>query len=330
MKTGMENYMERITLNQTDLKVSKLALGTADYGTKYDETTAFLQMDTFTEGGGNFIDTANVYGSWVPGMGNISERVIGSWMKQKKNRNEIVISTKGAHPPLENMNLGRVHPEDIEKDLDDSLAGLLTDHIDLYFLHRDDPQLPVEEILGCLEEQVKKGKIRYYGCSNWRLPRIREAQKAAQAEGFRGFVCNQVMYSLATVDEKNLWDPTLVAMDRETYENHRKAGWNVMAYMALARGYLVKKVRGMELHQATAPAYTTAANERLAAYLGELEKDGYAPEEVSLAYLMQQELRTVPIVSFSRIDQLQSALRSCERKLPGEIMEKLEALRKQE
>lgn len=319
--------MDRITLKQTDLQVSKIALGTADYGTKYQEAEAFDQMDAFLAGGGNFIDTAYVYGSWVPGMGNISERVIGSWMKERKNRSQIVISTKGAHPDIADMSKSRVYPEEIVKDMEDSLKGLQTDYIDLYFLHRDNPKVPAVEILGCLEKQVQKGNIRYYGCSNWHLPRIIEAQEAAKKEGFRGFVCNQLMYSLATADKDRLWDETLVMMDRATYENHMQENWNVMAYMAAAKGYLIKKLRGLPAEQTTAAAYGTAANEKLVPFLKELEQEGYAPDEVCLAYLMNQKLLTVPVVSFSRMEQLAAALRSCEIRLPAEVMEKLEQLR---
>ena len=318
----------RITLKKTDLQVAQIALGTADYGTKYNEAFAFSQMGTFFEEGGNFIDTANVYGSWVPGMGNASERVIGSWMKSRKNRSRVVISTKGAHPDIENMGKSRVYTSEIIKDLKDSLSGLQTDYIDLYFLHRDNPEVPAAELLGCLEEQVEKGNIRYYGCSNWRLPRMKEAQMAAEKEGFRGFVCDQLMYSLATADKSKMADETLVMMDREIYENHQDADWNVMAYMALARGYLVKQVYGMETKMtATTAAYETEANKRLISYLKTLEGEGYMPDEVCLAYLMNQELLTIPVISFSKTEQLLVALRSCDLKLPHDIMEQIEQLR---
>lgn len=319
--------MEKIILKKTGLQVSKIALGTADYGTKYQEADAFTQMDAFLAGGGNFLDTAYVYGSWVPGMGNVSERVVGNWMKSRGNRNRVVISTKGAHPDIADMSKSRVYPAEIVKDLEGSLQGLQTDYIDLYFLHRDNPAVPVVEILGCLEEQVQKGNIRYYGCSNWRLPRIIEAQEAAKKEGFLGFVCNQLMYSLATADKEKLWDETLVMMDKATYKNHMQEDWNVMAYMAAAKGYLIKKMRKIPVEPVTAAAYGTAANEKLAPYLRELEQEGYAPDEVCLAYLMNQKLTTVPVFSFSKMEQLQAALRSCEIKLPVKIMEKLEQLR---
>lgn len=322
--------MDRKTLKRTDLQVSKIALGAADYGTKYDEAVAFSQMDAFFAAGGNFIDTGHVYGSWVAGMGNVSERVIGSWMKSRKNRSQIVISTKGAHPDLDHMDKSRVYPAEIVKDMKESLEGLQTDYIDLYFLHRDNPAVPAAELLGCLEEQVRKGNIRYYGCSNWRLPRMLEAQEAAAREGFRGFVCNQAMYSLATVDKERLWDPTLVMMDRETYENHLQAEWNVMAYMALAKGYLVKKVQGEEVVSGTSAAYETEANRRLVSCLKALAQEGYAVDEVCLAYLMHQKLLTIPVISFSKEKQLQAALRSCDLLLSEEIMEQLERLRQGE
>ncbi len=319
--------MEKRTLISTNLEVSKFALGTADYGTKYTKEEAFSQLDAFVSGGGNLIDTACVYGSWIPGLGNISEKIIGEWMHQRANRNQVIISTKGAHPLIETMSESRVYPSEITKDLEGSLQALQTDVIDLYFLHRDNPQVPLEELLGCLEEHVKKGNIRYYGCSNWRLNRILEAQTVAKKEGFKGFVCNQLMFSLATCDEAKLWDDSLVMMDKATYENHLEQNWNVMAYMAVARGYLVKRIRGVAAKEAGAVAYQTNANEEIIAYLKELEKCGYAPDEISLAYLMNQKLPTIPVVSFSCEEQLQCAFRSTELVLPAEIMERLDEIR---
>lgn len=319
--------MDRIKFLHTDIEVFPLALGAADYGTRYSKEESFAQMDLFVGEGANLIDTAYVYGAWVPGMGNISERVIGQWMKERKNRNRLIISTKGAHPPCEGAYRNRVTPEDIRSDLAGSLEGLGTDHVDLYFLHRDDPQVPVADLLGCLEEQVEKGYIRYYGCSNWRLPRILEAQQVARKEGFKGFVCNQVQFSLAAGCPEGLPDPTWVILDEATYANHLEAEWNIMAYQALAKGHLIKLVRGQEPYADFAPVFGTPATERLAAYLRELEAEGYPADRICLTYLTHQRVPTVPVVSFSKTEQLQAALDHCRTDLPREILDRLEALR---
>ena len=179
--------MKRVLLNNTDLYVSPLSIGTVNYGTSIDTRDAKAQLDRFVELGGNFIDTAHVYGDWVPGPRGRSEKVIGEWLKETGLRKDVVISTKGAHPDISDTSISRVNPEAIEKDLNESLERLNTDYIDLYFLHRDNPDVPVEELLDTLEEARIAGKIRYYGCSNWSISRISEAIEYARKQNISGF-----------------------------------------------------------------------------------------------------------------------------------------------
>jgi predicted oxidoreductase len=214
--------MKRVLLNNTDLYVSPLSIGTVNYGSSIDSKDAKAQLDRFVELGGNFIDTAHVYGDWVPGPRGRSEKVIGEWLKETGLRKDVVISTKGAHPDISDTSISRVNPEAIEKDLNESLERLNTDYTDLYFLHRDNPDVPVGEVLDALEEARIAGKIRYYGCSNWSISRISEASEYARKQNISGFVCNQLMWSLADVNYNGIEDKTLVLMDRDTYEHHKK------------------------------------------------------------------------------------------------------------
>ena len=135
--------MKRVMLTNTQISVSPLCIGTVSYGTSIDSKDAKSQLDRFVELGGNFIDTAHVYGDWVPGPRGKSERIIGEWLNETGLCHDIIISTKGAHHDISNPSISRVTPEDIEKDLDESLEFLNTDYIDLYFLHRDNPSVPV-------------------------------------------------------------------------------------------------------------------------------------------------------------------------------------------
>jgi len=168
---------------QTDLYPSAICLGTASFGTSIDTSTAFQMLDTFVEYGGNFIDTAHIYGAWVPDGVGLSEKIIGQWVKGRRVEENIVIATKGAHPLLSAMDVPRLSRQDVVADLDESLHYLQTASIDLYWLHRDDPTRPVAEILETLNSQVKQGKIRYFGCSNWRVERIEEAMRYAAEHG---------------------------------------------------------------------------------------------------------------------------------------------------
>jgi aryl-alcohol dehydrogenase-like predicted oxidoreductase len=119
-------------------------------------------------------------------------------MESRRCRENIIISTKGAHPPLEAMDSSRVNIKALEVDLQGSLESLRTDTIDLYFLHRDDPQVPVAELIEWLEAQKGQGRIRYYGCSNWSLQRIMDAQQYALSKGYDGFSCNQILTAWLT------------------------------------------------------------------------------------------------------------------------------------
>ena len=138
--------MKRVLLNNTDLYVSPLSIGTVNYGTSIDSGDAKAQLDKFVELGGNFIDTAHVYGDWVPGPRGRSERVIGEWLKETGLRKDVVISTR---VPIRIYRIPAFQgqSEAIEKDLNESLERLNTDYIDLYFLHQDNPDVPVEELL---------------------------------------------------------------------------------------------------------------------------------------------------------------------------------------
>ena len=165
--------MEYRRLGRTGLKVSELCLGTMQWGWTADEATAFAVMDAFVEGGGNFIDTADVYSRWAPGNpGGVSEEIIGRWMKARGNRQDIVLATKARGRMWEGPNgegLSRGH---LMRAVDDSLRRLQTDYIDLYQTHSDDRETPIDETLRALDDLVRAGKVRYVGASNiqaWRL-----------------------------------------------------------------------------------------------------------------------------------------------------------------
>ncbi|HET8844709.1 MAG TPA: aldo/keto reductase, partial [Ktedonobacteraceae bacterium] len=164
--------MQYRDIPHTNLHPSALCLGTGSFGTGIDASSAFRLLDIFLEHGGTFIDTARVYGAWVPNGLGLSEKVIGQWVNERHVREQIVLGTKGAHPVFSARHIPRLAPQDIIADLDESLRCLQTEYIDLYWLHRDDPQRPVADILETLNEQVRQGKIRYFGCSNWHVERI--------------------------------------------------------------------------------------------------------------------------------------------------------------
>ena len=192
--------MNRIKIAKTDLSVSPLALGTDYFGTTVSRDVCMELMDRYLEAGGNVIDTAESYACWVPGGEHQSEKVIGEWLRKRGTREQIVLSTKEAHPKLESMGIPRLSKAEIQADLDSSLQRLGVECIDLYWLHRDSPGYPVEEILQSLEGFRKKGKIKHAGFSNWTELRAEEARLAAERLGVEGFLASQNMWSLAEPD----------------------------------------------------------------------------------------------------------------------------------
>jgi aryl-alcohol dehydrogenase-like predicted oxidoreductase len=141
------------------------------------------------------------------------------------------------------MTVPRLSRDESRRGSGSSLQALQTDYIDLYYLHRDDERLPVEEILSYLNDFVQAGKIRYFGCSNWKPARIREALAVARARGWQGFVANQLMWSLAEANPDGLPDQTMVTMDAESYQMHRETGLAAVAYSSQASGYFDKLER---------------------------------------------------------------------------------------
>lgn len=315
--------MKKVQLKGTDLAVSRLGLGTANYGTSLSREEAFEQLDRYTEAG-NLIDTARVYGDWVPGEVARSEKVIGEWLASRGKRDSLVISTKGAHPPIGNMGQSRVTPGEIVSDLEGSLKSLQTDHVDLYFLHRDHKDQPVEALMDCLEGQRRAGKIRYYGCSNWSLPRIIAANAYAADMGYSGFVCNQLLWSLAQPDTDKLSDKTLVYMDAMTLAHHRETGLNAFAYTAQAKGYFTSLDKGLELKPGVKSVYDTPENQRRSAALRALSNESGLPvTTLTLLYFAAQPFAAVPLASFSKQAQLQEALAFLKGDYPEAVIRRL-------
>ena len=282
-----------------------LALGTAPFGTGVPRETAFAILDAYVDVGGNLIDTAAVYG-----MG-MSERTVGAWMRSRGTRNKVAISTKGGHPSLPDWKR-RITEEDIRADMEDSLCYLQTDCVDIYFLHRDDEDQPVEAIMPILDRLVREGKTRYLGASNWTVARINQANAFARANGMAEFSMSQIFHNGAVINKEGVYDPTLVAMDEAQHVGYAENGLPVMAYTAQAQGLFSHiRDRGYEcFSEGMVKTYinpsTKARAERILAVAAET---GISPTAVSLAYLLHDhEVKTYPILGISRVDRLAEAM----------------------
>ncbi len=310
--------MHTIPLPQTDLAPSVLCLGGVPLGSVLDEQQSFAVLDAFVAQGGTFLDTAKVYADWLPGERSISEKTIGRWLQARGQRERLVIATKGAHPELATMHKPRMDRASIVADLEQSLRNLQTDVIDLYWLHRDDPQTPVAAILATLEEQVRAGKIRAYGCSNWRAGRIAEAQAYARTQGRPGFVADQMLWSLAAVPQAALPDPTMAAMGSALFDLHAASGLPAIPYASQANGYFQRAAADTlaGMNEGSRRLYDTPENRRRSQAVQALAAEtGRSISAIVLGYLLGQPFPVLPIVGCRTVAQVEDSCRAAAQSL---------------
>ncbi|MFC9361080.1 aldo/keto reductase [Rhodococcus sp. NPDC057014] len=293
-----------LVLPGTDLQVSRLCLGGNRFGSTLDEDESFALLDTFAELGGNFVDTALVYADWVPGVErSCSERTLGRWLTTRNIRNEMVVATKGGHPDLTHPAGPRLDRTSLRADAYASVENLGGAPIDLYYLHRDDPSRPIEDILDTMELLVGEGVIRYYAASNFSAGRLAAAAQFANASGARGFVANQLEWSLAA-PMANRVAPDLTYMDPSLLEFHRTHRLPVVPYSAQAKGYF-EKIRGTGPMPESVERYDTPGNARTAEMLNRLaDSYGTDPTALALRALVDCDIDTVPVIGCRTVEQL--------------------------
>lgn len=295
--------MEKRQLGNTDLHIYPMAFGGNVFGWTLDEKKSFEILNGFTEAGFNFIDTADVYSRWAPGnTGGESERIIGKWLKEKKNRHNIVLTTKVGS----DMGDGRkgLKKQYILKAVEDSLQRLGTDYLDLYQTHFDDVETPVEETLEAYAQLQKDGKIRWIGTSNMSPERILASLEASAAKGLPRYETLQPHYNLYA---------------REKYETQYESlalenGLGVITYFSLESGFLTGKYRtkddlGKSPRGGDMDKYFDERGLKILAALDEISNQYKAtPAAVSLAWLIQRPSVTAPIVSATSKSQLESII----------------------
>ena len=304
-------------LGRAGLKVSELCLGTMQWGWTATEAQAFQVMDAFAEAGGNFLDTADVYSRWVEGNpGGVSEMIIGRWVKDRRNRNQVILATKARGRMWDGPNgegLSRAH---LIKACEDSLRRFGTDYIDLYQTHWADEETPIDETLGALDDLVRAGKVRYVGCSNYRAWQLMEALWTSDRLGLVRYDSLQPHYNLAHRTE----------FERELKPVCERYGIGVIPYSPLAGGFLTGKYRRDATPQSERAGGVKERylNERGFAILDQVDvvakARGLTPAQVSLAWLLSQPVITAPIVGANSVAQLAESLAACEARLTAEEM----------
>lgn len=286
-----------------------IALGTMDFGGRIPESQAREFMDAYAEIGGNFIDTARIYGDFARRIQGGSEQVIGRWMEDRRNRAKLVIGTKGGHPDPADMHVGRLSREDILSDMQRSLDNLRTDCVDIYWLHRDDRSRPVQDILESLTELCERSFTRFVGVSNWREDRILEANACAEAHGLVKLYANQPQFSLAR--QVIVEDDTLCQMDKGMYDMHLAQQMPCVPFSSQAKGYLSKLAQGGEaiLPDKAKRRYHCAENLAVYQRVQALsQQTGLSVSALALAYLTSQPFPTLPIAGVSKMEHF-AALR---------------------
>ena len=315
--------MRYVTIPGTDITASVICMGGGPLCLEDNDKDVFALLDEFYELGGNFIDSANIYGKWLPSGRNVCDINIGGWLRARGLRNRIIVTSKGAHPPLSDMEKPRLRKEEVAADLEESLIALGSGCIDLYYLHRDDPSIPVEYIVDYLCDFVREGKIRYFGVSNWTAPRIRAAQDYAVSHGKQRISANQIMWSFAGPDMSKAELPMLVSMDAESAAYHAESGLTAIAYESQAHGFFQKYAAGGMALMSTSmkDLYGSAENirryERAAALSAEL---GVSLTAVVLGYILNQPFSSIGIIGGHTREQIADSMAAADIKLtPGQI-----------
>lgn len=309
--------MEKRKLGSSDLEVSPLCFGGNVLGWTADERTSMDLLDGFTAIGCNFIDTADVYSRWASGVGGESETIIGKWMRQRGNREQVIIATKGG------MDMGQggidVTKKYLIKAAEDSLKRLQADYIDLYQTHKDNESTPVEEALEAYAQLMKEGKIRCIGASNFSASRLTEALEASEKYKLPRYETLQPLYNLC---------------DREVFEKELepvclKNKISVIGYYSLASGFLTGK------YHSSADLSKSIRGDRVSMYMNErgmriLEaiedvaaQHKSSPASVTLAWLMARPSVAAPIASATSLKQLKDLTDAVQLRLSEESIARL-------
>jgi aryl-alcohol dehydrogenase-like predicted oxidoreductase len=309
--------MEYTQLGRTGLSVSRLCLGTMNFGPQTTEPGSHAIMDKALELGINFFDTADVYG-WKFGEGH-TEQIIGRWFAQGGGRREkVVLATKVYNKMVEWPNgrgLSAVH---IKQSVEGSLRRLKTDYIDLYQMHHIDRATPWEEIWQAMEQLVQQGKILYVGSSNFAGWHITQANYIAKQRNFLGLVSEQSLFNL-----------NARMIELEVIPACQSLGLGLIPWSPLAGGLL-----GGALQKATegrrADEHMQKAIDdnrpKLEKYENLCKELGEHPADVGLAWLLNNPVVTAPIIGPRTIDQLTGSLRALEIKLSSETLKQLDAI----
>jgi aryl-alcohol dehydrogenase-like predicted oxidoreductase len=316
MAASTGGSMEYTHLGRTGLKVSRLCVGTMNFGVRTPEKSSFAIMDRALELGVNFFDTANVYGGRQ--YEGYTEQIVGKWLaRDQAKRDRIVLATKVFGTMGPGPNDHRLSAYHIRRACEESLRRLQTDRIDLYQFHHVDRETPWEEIWQAMDLLVQAGKVIYVGSSNFAGWNIAQAQEVAKHRRSMGLVSEQSLYNLAQR-----------SVELEVIPACRAYGLGLIPYSPLAGGLLggvlKERPQGGRRQSDRIEARVGEYRKELAAYEDLCSRIGHDPGEVALAWLLRNEVVTAPIIGPRTVEQLESAHNALSIELSGETLDSLD------
>jgi aryl-alcohol dehydrogenase-like predicted oxidoreductase len=313
--------MQTRPLGRSALQVSPLCFGGNVFGWTVDEATSFKLLDAWLDAGFNFVDTADVYSTWVPGhAGGESETIIGKWLRASGKRSRVVLATKVGKPMgPDKKGLSGAY---IRQAVEDSLRRLQTDYIDLYQSHDDDADTPLQDTLEAFSRLIQAGKVRVIGASNYNAPRLAQALDTSEKLGLPRYESLQPLYNLY---DRAVFEEALAPLCLAR-------GVGVINFYALAAGFLTGKYRSETDAAKSARGKNTTAkylNPRglriLAALDSVAARLGATPARVAIAWVMAQEGVTSPIASATSLAQLQELVAAAQLRLDAAALAELGA-----
>ena len=313
--------MQTRRMGRTGLYVTPICFGGNVLGWTTDQQRSFEVLDTFVAGGGNFIDSADVYSRWAPGhVGGESERILGDWMQARNNRSSLIVATKVGMRMDDGPNGEGLSRYRIIKHVEDSLKRLKTDYIDLYQSHADDLNTPLDETLRAYDDLISSGKVRYIGASNFAAWRLTKALWVSERHNLARYECVQPRYNLVMREE----------YERELEPMCISEGVGVITYSSLASGFFSGKYRAGQALPTSPRAGGVQANymnERgfkiLAAVDAVAKQLNTTTGQVALAWIMARPGITAAIASGTTVDQVKDLTASAELVLPAEAITSL-------
>jgi aryl-alcohol dehydrogenase-like predicted oxidoreductase len=311
-------------MGRTGLFVAPICLGGNVFGWTIDEPTSFNVLDAYVAGGGDFIDSADVYARWAPGNdGGESETVLGNWMQARGNRDKLIVATKGGSPMGDGSHMKGLSRRRIIAAVDASLKRLKTDYIDLYQSHQDDRNTPLEETLRAYSELIQAGKIRYIGASNYSAWRLTRSLWESERHNFPRYETIQPPYHLLNRAD----------YERELEPMCQELGVGVITYSSLASGFLTGKYRrdgALPNSQRAGGIQQRYMNDKGFAILDAVEGVAKAhnatPTQIALAWILSRPGMTAPIASATSVEQVNELLGAADITLSADDLKTLDTV----